>query len=302
MLLGAGYESMAEAADARAYPPPGQLVDVGGHRLHLNCAGTGSPTVVIEAGLGDWSASWSSRVQPEAARTTRVCTYDRAGMGWSEAGPLPRTAGQSAQELHTLLRQARVSGPYVLAGHSSGGLPVRVFAHEYAAEVAGVVLIDSMSPNAATPSAPVAPPQTGPRSGGDRLFTLPARIGLLRLIAGPLGISSGLSPEVAGAYAAYSVTPRSLQTTLDEGRAIPESLAQAGAVTSLGAVPLIVLSRGQDQDQAWQRAQTDLLRLSADSRQLIADQSGHNIQLDQPEAAVGAIGQMVAQIRRQPLQ
>ena len=85
MLLGAGGESLAEAADARAYPPPGQLVDVGGHRLHLHCVGTGSPTVVIEAGLGDWSATWSDRVQPEAARTTRVCAYDRAGLGWSDA-------------------------------------------------------------------------------------------------------------------------------------------------------------------------------------------------------------------------
>jgi pimeloyl-ACP methyl ester carboxylesterase len=302
MLLGAGYESLAEAADARAYPPPGQLVDVGGHRLHINCVGTGSPTVVNDAGLGDWSATWSSWVQPEAARTTRVCTYDRAGMGWSEAGPLPRTAGRSAQELYTLLRQARLPGPYVLVGHSSSGLPVRVFAHEYAGDVAGVVLIDSMSPSEATPSPPVTPPQTAPRSGGDRLFTLPARIGLLRLLAGPLGLASGLSPEVAGAYDAYSVTPRSLQTTLDESRAIPESLAQAGTVTSLGAVPLTVLSRGRDQDQAWQRMQTDLLRLSSDGRHVIADRSGHNIQLDQPEAAVGAIVQMVEQIRRQPLQ
>ena len=114
MLLGAGGEALAEAADARAYPPPGQLVDVGGHRLHLHCVGTGSPTVVVDAGLGDWSASWSSRVQPDAARTTRVCTNDRAGLGWSDVGPLPRTAGQVAHELHTLLRQARVSGPYVL--------------------------------------------------------------------------------------------------------------------------------------------------------------------------------------------
>ena len=97
MLAGAIYESLAEAADAKAYPPPGQLVDVGGHRLHINCTGTGSPTVVIEAGLGDWSTTWAAYVQPEVAKTTRVCTYDRAGMGWSEAGPLPRDAAQNAK-------------------------------------------------------------------------------------------------------------------------------------------------------------------------------------------------------------
>ena len=133
MLAGAWYESVSEAADARAYPPPGQLVDVGGYRLHINCVGTGSPTVVIDAGLGDWSATWNNRVQPEAAKTTRVCTYDRAGMGYSEPGPLPRTAARFAQELHTLLQHAGIPGPYVLVGHSSGGLPVRLFANAYPA-------------------------------------------------------------------------------------------------------------------------------------------------------------------------
>src|SRR5215213_9385758 len=152
-LVGAVYESAAEAADVRAYPPPGQLVDVGGYRLHMNCTGTGSPTVVIDAGWGDWSASWSSWVQPEVAKTTRVCSYDRAGMGWSEAGPLPRNAQQFAKELHTLLQNAGIPGPYVVVGHSMGGLPVRVFVHEYATDVAGVVLIESMNPRQAKPSA-----------------------------------------------------------------------------------------------------------------------------------------------------
>jgi alpha-beta hydrolase superfamily lysophospholipase len=118
-LLGAAYESVSEASDSRAYPPPGRMVDVGGYRLHINCVGTGSPTVVIESGLGDWSASWSNAVQPQAATTTRVCTYDRAGMGYSEPGPLPRTAARFADELHTLLQRADSPGPYDVAGHSS---------------------------------------------------------------------------------------------------------------------------------------------------------------------------------------
>ena len=143
ILAGTIYESVSEAADLRAYPPPGQMVDVGGYRLHINCTGTGSPTVVIDAGWGDWSLSWGW-VQREVAKTTQVCTYDRAGMGYSEAGPLPRTAEQFAKELHTLLEQANIARPYVLAGHSLGGLPVRVFAHDYPTEVAGVVLIDSI--------------------------------------------------------------------------------------------------------------------------------------------------------------
>lgn len=300
MLLGAVYESVAEAADARSLLPPGQLVDVGGYRLHLNCVGTGSPTVVIEAGWGDWSAAWSSWVQPEAAKTTRVCTYDRAGMGYSEAGPLPRTTEHFVQELHTLLRRAGVPGPYVLVGHSLGGAPVRVFAHEYAAEVAGVVLIDSMNPSGAKESASATPPPIDPPSAADGLLTLPARIGVLRVLAGPLGLKPALSPEVANAYTAFSVTPRYVQTwIIDEGKGMAESLAQAGAVQSLGAMPVIVLSRGLDQDANHQSEQTDLLHLSSNSQQLFAEQSGHQIEFDQPSAAVGAIVQMVEQVRRQ---
>jgi pimeloyl-ACP methyl ester carboxylesterase len=302
MLLGAGYESLAEAADVRANPPPGQMVDVGGFRLHIHCTGTGSPTVVIDAGWGDWSAAWSGWVQPQVAKTTRVCTYDRAGMGYSEAGPLPRTAEHFARELHTVLRQAHIAGPYVLVGHSAGGLTVRVFAHEYAADVAGVVLIESMSPRQATPAASATPPQAGSQPAGDWLLTLPARIGVLRVLAGPLDLKAGLSPEVADAYIAFSVTPRSLQTWLDEGKGTPESLAQAGAVKSFGAVPLIVLSSGLEKDLEWQRMQAELVQLSSDSQQLIAAKSGHNIERDQPEAAVGAIVKMVEQVRRQAVQ
>ncbi|HZI74994.1 MAG TPA: alpha/beta hydrolase, partial [Gemmatimonadales bacterium] len=141
-LVGASYESAAEAADVRAYPPPGQLVDVGGYRLHINCTGTGSPTVVIESGWGDMSAAWGW-VQPEVAKTTRVCTYDRAGMGWSEASPEPRVAREYAKELHTLLANAHETGPYVLVGHSMGGFTVLVYAHDYPADVSGLVLVDS---------------------------------------------------------------------------------------------------------------------------------------------------------------
>jgi pimeloyl-ACP methyl ester carboxylesterase len=275
------------------------MVDVGGYRLHINCTGTGSPTVVIDAGLGDWSASWSSWVQPEVAKTTRVCTYDRAGMGYSEAGPLPRTAEQFAKELHTLLQNGGIPEPYVLVGHSMGGLPVRVFAHAYAADVAGVVLIESMNPRQAKPAATNTPPPTTSQARGFSILTLPARIGLLRLFAGPLGLTSGLSPEVQHAYTAFSVTPRYIQTYLvDEGAGMPQSFMQAGAVTTFGDLPLIVLSRGLDPDRDWQAMQTELLHLSSHSQQVFADKSGHNVQLDQPEAAVAAIVQMVAQLRQ----
>jgi alpha/beta hydrolase fold len=126
-LAGASYEAIAGGGDAHRYPPPGQLVDVGGERLHIDCVGEGSPTVVLESGLGGSSLDWRL-VQPELGKTTRVCAYDRAGMGWSDPSPQPRTPRQIADELHTLLTHAGIAGPYVLVGHSLGGKNVRLFA------------------------------------------------------------------------------------------------------------------------------------------------------------------------------
>jgi pimeloyl-ACP methyl ester carboxylesterase len=197
-----------------------------------------------------------------------------------------------------LLQHAGIPGPYVLVGHSMGGLSVRVFVHEYATDVAGVVLIESMNPRQAKPSAADTPSPAATHSSGFSILTLPARIGLVRLLAGPLGLKSGLSPEVQPAYTAFSVTLRSFQAQLDEGTGMPESFIQAGAVKTFGDVPLIVLSRGLDPDQDWQAMQAELLELSAHSQQLIADKSGHNIQLDQPDAAVAAITKMVEQLRQ----
>jgi len=289
-LAGAIFESRAEAADAQAYPPPGQMVDVGGFRLHLNCTGSGSPTVVIDTGFGDASAGWGW-VQPELAKTTRICTYDRAGMGWSEASPQPRTARDFATELHTLLAEANEPGPYVLVGHSMGGYTVRVYAHDYPEEVTGLVLIDPQ--NLSTSG--VTTPQPAPKPGRNSLPALIARIGLVRLLS---GVNQDLPPQDQQAYKAISVTPRWIQTALDEARGMAEGGAQARAVTTLGDLPLIVLSRGKDLDADSAASQARYLQLSTDSEQLFADHSGHTIHWEQPEAAVAAIVQMVMQVRQ----
>src|SRR5215207_6502502 len=141
-VAGAIYQSIATERAERAYPPPGEMVDVGGYSLHINCVGQGSPTVLLDAGSGLFSAQWV-RVQREVSGTTRVCAYDRAGMGWSEMGPDPRDARQITGELHTLLGKAGIEGPYVLAGHSFGGMYMQTYAARYPDEVAGVALVDS---------------------------------------------------------------------------------------------------------------------------------------------------------------
>jgi pimeloyl-ACP methyl ester carboxylesterase len=292
ILAGWIYEPMAEAADVKAYPPPGQMVDVGGYRLHINCSGTGSPTVVIESGWGDMSASWAW-VQPEVAKTTRICTYDRAGMGWSESSPEPRTAREFAKELHTLLVKANEPGPYVLVGHSMGGYTIRVYAHDYPAEVAGLVFIDPQ--NLSTTEADTFNP--APKPGGTSLPMLMARIGLARMLADPLGSIQDLPEGDKQAYTAYAVTSRCAQTLTDELIGMSEGGAQARAVTTLGALPLILLSRGKDMDEESAASQARYLQLSTDSQHLIADQSGHRIMIEQPEAAISAIVKMVEKVR-----
>jgi pimeloyl-ACP methyl ester carboxylesterase len=289
-LAGYIYEPLAEAADAKAYPPPGELVDVGGHRLHIHCTGIGSPTVVIEAGLGDWSTSWGGVVQPEVAKTTRVCTYDRAGLGWSESASLPSDAAQFSQELHTLLQNARVPGPYVMVGHSLGGLIVRVFAHDYAPEVAGVVLVDSMNPRQIT------------RTLSNRLALLSsveallARVGVARLLVKLPAIASSVRPGEEAYYPLY-VRPGSFQVAGKEYKGLPASGAQAAAVKSFGDLPLIVLTAKLNDTPGWPELQTELLQLSSNSQHLFAEDSGHVIQDDEPEAAIAAILQMVQQVR-----
>ena len=151
-VIGAIYQAIATEIYQRIYPPPGELVDVGGHSLHINCVGEGSPTVILESGLGTMSVDWAN-IQPEGANTTRVCTYDRAGTGWSEPGPGPGDPQQIAGELHTLLGNAGIDGPYVLVGHSFGGLYVRMYDDLYPNEVEGMVLVDSSHPEQSTRSA-----------------------------------------------------------------------------------------------------------------------------------------------------
>jgi len=296
MLVGYIYESRAEAADAKAYPPPGQLVDVGGYRLHIHCTGTGSPTVVIGAGLGDWSTTWAAYVQPEVAKTTRVCTYDRAGMGWSEAGPLPRDAAQNAKELHTLLQNANIPGPYVMVGHSLGGLVVRVFVHDYSSEVAGVVLIESMNPK----QLPQSPTVQSQSESGSQPFSLQAalaRFGVVRLLVKLPAIAPSVPPNEEAYYPLY-VRPQSLQATANESQGMPAAGAQAAAVKSFGDLPLIVLTARLNDLPGWPAWQSELLQLSSNSQHLFAENSGHNVQAEEPDAAVAAILQMVQQVRR----
>ena len=178
ILIGATYQGVATALERRRYPHPGQLVDVGGHQLHIYCVGEGSPIVVLEAPAGTMSAIWGW-VQPQVAKTTRVCSYDRAGLGWSEAGDKPYDPGRVPEELHALLAAAKQPPPYVLVGHSLGASFVRAYAGRYSPDVMALVLVDPPSG------------ETGPNHSLTAVLPWFARVGLLRA-------SNYLSDEAGG--------------------------------------------------------------------------------------------------------
>jgi pimeloyl-ACP methyl ester carboxylesterase len=259
--VGGGYQTVSESIDRRAHPPPGQLVDVGGHRLHLQCTGSGSPTVVLEPGHGG-SSSDLAWITPTVARTSRVCVYDRAGRGWSEPATGPQDAARIAADLHTLLDRAEVPGPYVLAGHSFGGLYVLSFAAQFPRDVAGMVLLDSTAP------------RPGPaRPAGRGSATVLSRVAALVPAVGHLGVPrllvrsayDGLPPEVQDAARANGSTVRDLDSSLEEFLQGSASMRQAASLADLGAKPLVVLTADTGSDATWQADQRDLATLSSDS-------------------------------------
>jgi hypothetical protein len=176
LAIGFIYQTIASKSDWVRYPPPGELIDIGGYRLHLHCTGerrADQPIVVIEAGSGSSSPDWVL-VQPEIARLVRVCTYDRAGLGWSDPGPQPRSAQQYASELQALLENAGEEPPYLFVAHSYGGHVVRIYTDQHPDDVVGMVLVDARLPSGEIPYAPMT-------SGQLRLWEFLARCGFFRL-------------------------------------------------------------------------------------------------------------------------
>ena len=259
--LGGAYQTIGRATEPRV-AMRGELVDIGAYRLHLECTGTGAPTVILEPG-GGASAATLGLIAPDVARHTTVCIYDRAGKGWSDAAQTAPDGAQIAADLHTLLERADVAGPYVLAGHSFGGLYVMRYAAEYPDEVAGMVLIDSTAPN----TNPVPP--TTERSDSllrhfSALISATARLGLGRL----LGASA-----------------MEMASFIDEFAVANRSASEAGALTSLGGKPLIVLTAEQGNAPGWIEKQAALAALSTNSLHHAVPGATHQSLVDTPDHA-----------------
>jgi pimeloyl-ACP methyl ester carboxylesterase len=292
------------------YQAPGQLIDVGEFKMHINCTGVGSPAVILVSGLDDFSITWSL-IQPEIAKTTRVCSYDRAGVGWSEESPNSRTSENLVKELHTLLMNANVEGPYVMVGHSFGGALIQLYIYNYPDEVVGFVLVDAAPVNLFV-RIPSWRNIIRRKIGIFRALETMSSFGLLAL--SPENISNRDFPEEASSqFQAISSATDYYKITIAENKMLETNLAEIKAmhITSFGDLPLIVLSRGTrdmmlglpeaengQAHQAWNEMQSELLELSSNSRQLVAEKSEHFIQLQQPQLVIDAIFQILQIARK----
>jgi len=273
--VGGGYETVRAAADATAYPMPGQLIDVGGHSLHLSCTGSGSPTVVLQPGGGEMSSNlgW---ITPAVARDTRVCVYDRAGRGWSEPADTPQDGNQMATDLHTLLQRGHVPGPYVLAGHSFGGLYVLAYAARYPDDVVGMVLVDSTAPKASAKPRAASPAAAGSYDLLGRfsaLVSTSARLGLGRLES--QFEADSLPPRSRDEVRANIATVGDLRSTIDEYVQANTSMEQAADLRDFADKPLVVLTAGSGSDAAHLASQNDLATLSTNSVHRVIGGASH---------------------------
>lgn len=255
------------------------LVDVGGYRLALYCAGSGTPPVVLDAGGGAGASSWE-QVQHAIAAVTQVCAFDRPGIGNSDPVPHPRSGDKIVEEVHTLLAHAGVPGPYVLIGHSSGGLNMRMYARRYPDDVAGLVLVDAVHPDQFVRAAALLPPEVPGEDAALREFREALR---------PLTQPPGASAQTGS---------------------LSDPQADVGGTGFLGDRPLMVLTATQHDlglpdavlarlEQDWQAMQQEMVALSSDGMQIIAEGSGHNVHLEHPALVVDAICQVVEAVRRQ---
>jgi len=280
--IGGGYEAVG-AATAPAVKMPGQLVDVGSYRLHIHCTGSGSPTVVLQPGAGNFSSDMGW-IAPAVAARTRVCVYDRPGRGWSDATDVPQDASQVAVDLHTLLHRAHVPGPYVLAGHSFGGLYVLTYAARYPGDVAGMVLIDSTAPSTSPPPKPAAPMSSRyALSRASALLSSTARLGVARLLTG----ASTLPPRSADEARATGASADIIRSTIGEYLDANASTDEAASLTDFGDRPLFVLTAGTGSQSGWMANQNKLAALSTNSvHHVVAGAAHADLVFEERPAAV----------------
>jgi pimeloyl-ACP methyl ester carboxylesterase len=284
------FETVAATRDQHDFPAPGALVDVGGHQLHILCTGQGSPTVILETGLGASSTAWTL-VQPALASSTRTCAYDRAGLGWSQPGPEPRDARQISTELHSLLHTAEIAGPYVLVGHSNGGLYSRMYASMYPTDVGGIVLVEATPTDLLTRLPATRADLAGlPQQASTAEWM--ARFGLARLFLAPKARAEldAFPTADRDAVVANQATSAYWRALGAEARAMEMSMNEVHQAGNLGAWPLMVLSTPEgspspDAAEIKQQLEDEMATLSTNSQQQVVQGASHMGFATRPEHA-----------------
>jgi len=328
ILLAFSTAFASSSTETKVFSPPGKIVNVGGHALHLECIGTGRPTVVLEGGAGaGFSFDWAL-VQPDIAKTTRVCSYDRAGYAWSDPGPEPRTLEQVAYELHAVLHAANEHGPFILVGHSLGALIVRTFARLYPAEAAGFILIDGTHENSPillnnklvhmrelSRQRTVPEIQTGTQ---DQRTAKP----MLAATETQLDPPYDRLPQQAQEFRRAALQEDFQEASRSEFDFLPEEmndlwLQRQKDPVPFGDKPLIVISAATRTgsppagvtEKDWKQLneektaqQADLAKLSHNSKAITAKEEGHEVHLSEPDLVVSCIREIINAVRsRRPL-
>jgi pimeloyl-ACP methyl ester carboxylesterase len=294
-ILGAIYQARSSEREQKLHLRPGELIDVGGYRFHLYCLGGGGPTVVLDYGLGGSYLDWYF-VQPDVARFSRVCSWDRSGYGWSERSPRPQVPSVIAYELHTLLDRAGEKPPFILVGHSLGAFDVRMYAQLYPEQVAGIVLVDGAVPDEDIPF-------TWRNRWQLKLLQYTAPFGLPRwrgwCTEGPEAIRS--------MKRAFSCRSKVFRAHYEQWSVFPQSAAEVRKLGSLGDLPVVVIARDPKRsakadasvpayEQRWQQQQQELLQLSSRATYMIAAGSGHSVPVDRPDVVVEGIRRVMQQV------
>jgi pimeloyl-ACP methyl ester carboxylesterase len=315
MIVFLALGALARARLKKQFPPTGQMVDINGYRLHMYVEGRGSPTVVLDAGAGGIGLGWEL-VRPAIAKVTRVVTYDRAGLGWSDPSPRPRRADVMAEELHTLLVNANITGPYLLVGHSLGGPVTRQFAANYPCEIAGLVMVDSAHEQQMKRFPEAMVKMADSMKGMMTVMKLIGKFGLFALKPSlvSIGDNGKLSGELVKQMQGVMASSDShFEAMLAESESV--YAGQTQPVATLGDMPLTVISHGQldanavpqslgqevrdEYESAWQKLQVEITSLSTRGRRIVAERSGHNVIFDQPEIIIEAIIDILASTSNQ---
>lgn len=288
-LLGYFYQTVATAMDQRRFPPPGQLVDVGGYKMHIYCTGKGSPTVILDSANMGTVSNWAW-IQPEIAKVTHVCAYDRADLGWSDLSPEPNGTRQNAEALHTLLDKANVPAPYMLVGHSFGGLYVRMYAEMYPDEVVGMVLIEGTLPEGLKELGKTDVMPNAPDESMIDMTPFISQLGILRLLGFP-ATDPDLPEPQRSELRAYLVSTKLAESIKRQYHLFPDLLAQVRPLYgtgSLGDLPLAVVlgSEGDGGIEEWHHLFSEQAALSTNNMTFIVEGANHISLIDRREDAM----------------